>query len=439
VRVLRVFHAGRAEAQQARELALMALGVDVTLAVPASWPGVEGSHGMRLQPFDLVELEILRAGDVNRHAYRDPALLTRLIADARPDVLDLHEEPFSVAAHQWLRAAPSDLPIVMYTAQNIDKRLPPPFVFYEERSYGRVDALYPCSRQAGAVARGKGFEGPIEVLQLGFDPTIYSPGTQSLDHEELMLGLFGRLVPEKGVQDAVQVLAFLNERRSTRLLVVGSGSEEQPARQLADALGISDRLEFMTWLPPEELAEIYRRTHVVLVPSLSTPTWAEQFGRVIVEAQASGAIVAGYASGAIPEVAGPPALLVAEGDVAALAKALLDLLREPFEFGRRREEGIALSARRTWDVVAQQQISLYRKVIDGDFERVPLPRSPRERRALAHKEFGETAPTPVGSRPFALPILRRGGAAPTVLAAALDASAEFRAFFAVRSASAEEV
>ena len=53
-----------------------------------------------------------------------------------------------------------------------------------------------------------------------------------------------------------------------------------------------------------DLATRYRSTHVVLVPSVSTPTWVEQFGRVIVEAQASGAVVAGYASGAIPRSSG---------------------------------------------------------------------------------------------------------------------------------------
>ena len=86
----------------------------------------------------------------------------------------------------------------MYTAQNVDKRFPPPFAQYEQAAHRRVAALYPCSAQAASVARGKGFAGRLEVLPLGYDDELFTPGTQSLDDEELVLALVGRLVPEKG-------------------------------------------------------------------------------------------------------------------------------------------------------------------------------------------------------------------------------------------------
>jgi glycosyltransferase involved in cell wall biosynthesis len=424
VRVLRVYHAGRSEAQQARELALAALGVDVTLVVPASWPGVEGGGPIRAnRAFDRIELEVIRAGDVNRHGYRDPSKVARLIADGQPDVLDVHEEPFSVAARQWLSAAPARLPIVMYTAQNIDKRYPPPFARCERQAYRRADALYPCSRQAASVARGKGFSGLIEVLPLGFDPEIFHPGEQSLGDRELVIALAGRLVAEKGIRDAVEVLAGVRTR-NPKLVIIGSGPEERPVQELAAALGVSERLEMVPWLPPERLADVFRRAHVVLIPTLSTSTWTEQFGRVIVEAQASGAVVAGYLSGAIPEIAGAAAILSPAGDAQALARSVSDVLGDPTDFARRREEGIALSASRTWARVAQQHALVYRKVVDGDFERLRLPRSPKARRELAREEFGETAATPAGRRPFALPLLRRGGVVPSMVAGALDAYAE---------------
>src|SRR6202043_4225790 len=95
-----------------------------------------------------------------------------LIAELKPNILDVHEEPFSVAARQWLAAAPADLPVVMYTAQNVDKRFPPPFAQYERAAHRRIVALYPCSAQAAAVARGKGFAGFIDVLPLGYDDTL---------------------------------------------------------------------------------------------------------------------------------------------------------------------------------------------------------------------------------------------------------------------------
>jgi glycosyltransferase involved in cell wall biosynthesis len=423
LRVLRVYHGGRIAAHRARERALVAGGVDVTLVAPSNWPEAT-TEDIAADPFPTIELQVTRPGDVNRHAYPSGGAIRKLLADLGPDVLDLHMEPFSLAARRWLRAAPPELPIVMYTAQNVDKRFPPPFTQYERAAHRRAAALYPCSVQAASVARGKGFAGLVEVLPLGFDDAAFFAGEQSLESDELVLALFGRLVPEKGLTDAVRILARLNEVRPTRLVVAGSGPDEVPARILASSLGVGGRLELEPWLPAADLAAVYRRAHVVLIPSRPTETWVEQFGRVIVEAQASGAVVAGYASGSIPEVAGPPAILTEVGAVEDLAERITELTADPEDFDRRRKAGLSLSRLRTWAQVAESQAALYRRVAAGEVERPDLRQSPARRRALARAEFGPTAATTAGTRPFALPVLRAGGPLPTALGTALDAGAE---------------
>lgn len=387
--VLRVYHAGRDAAHRARERALVAAGVDVTLVVPRAWPG--GEEALSSEPFRIVELDVKRPGDVNRHRYSDSHAIENLLADVRPDVLDIHEEPFSAAARQWLRAAPPELPVVMYTAQNVDKRLPPPFHQWEKSAHRRVAVLYPCSRQAASVARGKGFTGRIEVLPLGYDETVFRPGEQSLTDGELVLAFAGRLVPEKGVDDAVRVLAAMASERPARLVVCGEGPS------VPEAPGV----ENLGRVGPEELARVYRSAHFVLVPSRPTATWTEQFGRVIVEAQASGAVVAGYDSGSIEEVGGGPALLVPTGDLEGLVARILELLPEEFE--RRRRAGIELASGRTWQRVGERQAALYGEALEG-VER--LPGTSRDR---ARQEFGPTATLTGGARPFALPILRKLG------------------------------
>jgi glycosyltransferase involved in cell wall biosynthesis len=407
-----------------RERGLAEADIGVTLVVPARWTVREAETALSHESCTIVELPVRRTGDVNRHAYTDPRALASVVREVAPDLLDVHEEPFSVAARQWLRAAPSDVPIVMYTAQNVDKRYPPPFAGYETAAYRRVAALYPCSRQAASVVRGKGFAGFIEVLPLGYDDAILYPGDQSLDDPEIVLGLFGRLVPEKGVVDAVEILARVNRARPARLVVVGRGPEAAVVRASAEALGLADRLELLPWQSASELGDIYRRTHVALVPSRPTTTWVEQFGRVIVEAQASGAVVAGYASGAIPEVAGEPAILTEVGAVAELGDRVAALASDPAGYADRRAQGIELSRARTWAQVATRQADLYRRVTAGNVPHLELPSSPRRRRELARAEFGPTAPTTAGARPFALPLLRRGGHLPDVVAWLLDAGTE---------------
>jgi hypothetical protein len=150
---------------------------------------------------------------------------------------------------------------------------------------------------------------------------------------------------------------------------------------------------------------------------------AEQFGRVIVEAQASGAVVAGYACGAIPEVAGDAAVVVPLGDAERLAESVARLVADPDEFAQRREAGTRQGAMRTWRAVAAQQLAVYRHACDGPVV-IDFPSSPRRRRQIASAEFGATAWTPGGTRPFALPLLRQNGVVPRGLAALIDAAAE---------------
>jgi glycosyltransferase involved in cell wall biosynthesis len=397
VRVLRVYHGGRNSDHRSRERALRTAGVDVVLAVPSRWPDANPLQTLASEDFGVVELPVRRAGDVNRHSYAGIAALARVIEDVRPDLLDVHEEPFSVAARQWIRAAASGPPVVMYTAQNIDKRFPPPFASYERQAYERVSALYPCSRQAASVARGKGFAGPIEVLPLGYDESLYTPGAQSAEDAEIVLGFAGRFVPEKGLTAAVSVLAAVAKERPARLLALGSGRDEERARQHAAQLGVEERLEIVPWVQGLELAAAYRRMHLLLVPSVATPAWAEQFGRVVVEAQASGAVVASFASGALPEVAGDGGLVVPEGDTAALGAVVLDVLGRPDDYERRRRAGLALAGERTWTHVAERQAALYERVLAGHTRVGPAGR------AAARVEFGPPANTPAGGRPFALP------------------------------------
>jgi glycosyltransferase involved in cell wall biosynthesis len=416
MRVLRVYHGGRDPAHRMRERALADLGVDVTLVVPTSWPdgGAEATLGE--EPFRIVELDVRRPGDVNRHRYAEDRQVRAVLDEVRPHLLDLHEEPVALVTRQWLRASAGEpaLPVALYTAQNIDKRFPPPFAQYERSALHRAAALYPCSRQAASVARGKGFGGRMEVLPLGYDPDIYRPGAQTVDDPVLVLGLVGRMVPEKGVRDAVQVLAAVRRHRRARLLLIGSGPEIGPATALAAQLGVGDDVEVCPWVGAEELGRLYAGMHVLLVPSRATRTWVEQFGRVIVEAQASGAVVAGYTSGSIPEVAGDAGLLVGEGDAEVLAQRVCDLLRRPVELERRRQAGLSLAAGRTWSEVARQQADLYRCVCSGTLPPAPVGRAP------AAVEFGAPARIAGASRPFALPVLRHDTPLSRALGAGLD-------------------
>ena len=84
-------------------------------------------------------------------------------------------------------------------------------------------------------------------------------------------------------------------------------------------------------LTHDQMASGYAQLDVLVVPSHTTATWKEQFGRVIVEALWCGVPIVGSSSGEIPwliELTGG-GLVFAEGDSDALADALRDLREHP--------------------------------------------------------------------------------------------------------------
>jgi glycosyltransferase involved in cell wall biosynthesis len=418
-RVLRIYHAGRHRSHRARERALVAAGLDVVLVVPTQWPEAGSEPALTDEPFEIVELPVVRAGDVNRHRYADPAAIAAVVRRVQPDLVDLHEEPFSALTHQVLGALPAGLPTVGYTAQNLDKRYPPPFTSWERDAFGRLTALLPCSRQAASVARGRGFSGRIEVLPLGHDPAVFGPGEQQHSDDVFRLALAGRLVPEKGVADAVQVLAEVRRHRDARLVVVGTGPESARIPELASQWGVTGQVDLLPWVDEAALAEVYRDSHVVLIPSRATSRWVEQFGRGVVEAQACGAVVAGYASGTIPEVAAGGAWLAAEADSVGLARAVARLADDPVEWDGLRSRGLAAARGKQWDAVAGLQSAVY---VDAIRERPVAPRrASAAARADARAEFGAPAVTGDGQqRPFAVPGLRDQPRVGRVLGAVAD-------------------
>ena len=421
MRVLRIYHGGRDPSHRARDRALVEAGIELTTVVPAQWS--EGGAEQRIgpEPFDVVELPVRRSGDINRHRYADPAALRQVVARVRPDLVDLHEEPFAAVTRQWLGVIPGGVPVVSYTAQNIDKRWPPPFAQWETAALRRLAGVYPCSRQAASVLRGKGYGGLLEVLPLGVDPTTLRAGDQRHDDPEWTLLLVGRLVPEKGVREAVEVLARVRQVRPARLVIVGRGPEGESALTLASALGVADHVELVPWVDAETLAALYRTAHVALLPSRATRTWVEQFGRVITEGQASGAVVVGWDSGSIPEVGEGLVPLALEGDVQGLAERVLELATDRQRYDDLRARGTARAAELAWPEVGRRQAAFYASARQQGAGG-PL----RPDRLVAEREFGPPAQVSGGGRPFALPVLREHTPVSRALARGVDALARLR-------------
>lgn len=134
----------------------------------------------------------------------------------------------------------------------------------------------------------------------------------------------GRLVWEKGHQDVLRAVALLRRggRADVRVLIVGVGPERRRLEAYARELGVADAVEFAGSVPYREMPAVYARASCLVLASLPTMYWEEQFGMVLAEAMAAHVPVVAAASGAMPEVVGASGTLFAAGDWIALAEAL---------------------------------------------------------------------------------------------------------------------
>jgi glycosyltransferase involved in cell wall biosynthesis len=143
----------------------------------------------------------------------------------------------------------------------------------------------------------------------------------------------GRLVEEKGVEDAI----LAARRAGVPLVVAGIGPELERLKSVADGADV----RFTGRLAPAELAELRRRAAFAVVPS----RWHEPCPYAALEAMAGGLPVLASAVGGLPEIVGEEQGTLPPRSVAAWASAMGELWAD--RRGRERKGKAALEHARS--------------------------------------------------------------------------------------------
>jgi glycosyltransferase involved in cell wall biosynthesis len=208
--------------------------------------------------------------------------------------------------------------------------------------------------------------GRVDVVPCGVDVSLFRPaaGANRARPSAPRLVIVSRLVPRKGVEDAIRALPLIP---AAELVIVGGPSadhlddddEVARLRRVATHCGVAGRVCFTGHLPHEELPAVIGSSDVLLaVP------WYEPFGITVLEAMACGVPVVGSAVGGLLDTVAPgvTGVLVKSRDPESIAAGTRWLLSDE---QRRAAMGRAGAARvqacYSWPQVAERTVQSYRQ------------------------------------------------------------------------------
>jgi glycosyltransferase involved in cell wall biosynthesis len=120
----------------------------------------------------------------------------------------------------------------------------------------------------------------------------------------------GRLLYWKGVHLAIRAFAELVRRLpEVRFTIVGRGPEEGRLKAAAAAYDLQDKINFVSWLPQQQLFELYVSHDLLLFPSLH-----DSSGGVVLEALAHGLPVVCLDLGGPKEIVTPQSGIIVPTD-----------------------------------------------------------------------------------------------------------------------------
>ena len=205
----------------------------------------------------------------------------------------------------------------------------------EQRVYQRCDRFIVLSKAFGTILH-ETYAIPwnkIHIIPGGVNTTQFQPNlSRQIAREKLgwhrdrpILFTPRRLVQRMGIDKLLTAMvAVKHQVPDVWLAIAGKGRLRETLEQQAHRLGLQDSVQFLGYLPDEQLPIAYQAANLTVVPSQSL----EGFGLILVESLASGTPALCTPIGGMPEVVSAlnPDLVTADASAEAIAQQLIALL-----------------------------------------------------------------------------------------------------------------
>ncbi|MFT2718946.1 glycosyltransferase family 4 protein [Deinococcus sp. A31D244] len=337
---------------------------EVSVIRPHKWYAPAWSRTLMPEPMPSGirsrEIKVFFEGKSGGYFY-SPFVLLREVKLLKPDVIVIEQETFSISAFQIsILAKLLKIPYITFSWENIKKDL----------GWRKWTNRIVVTNAAGAIAgnsaaakivQNDGFEGNVEVItQFGVDDSSFFPNENDKSESIAKFVYIGRLVEEKGIKSMINAFISLNEKNAT-LDIVGGGPLENYIRDIAQEY---PQINFLGPVRHQEVPEVIRQYDILILPSIGSDSWDEQFGLVLAQAMLSGLAVIGSDNGAIPDVIQDKELLFRSGseiEISERIKALLDA-----EYRKTKAKDLFIRAKREYTCysVAKKSESYIKEVLE---------------------------------------------------------------------------
>ncbi len=225
--------------------------------------------------------------------------------------------------------------------------------------WGRARCLVAVSQEFRRLALKTDSAVLIEVIYNGVDPQRFPGRERRRNAKPVRVLCVSRLIKRKVIRYLLEAVARLGPT-GLSVWIVGTGEMEAELKALAQRLNIAAQVEFLGYLPNQQLGRYYEAADIFVLPTLS-----EAFANVCLEAMSSGLPVIMTNVGGNPEIVEPEinGLLVPPAQADALAAALRRLTNEPGLRSQISANNVAKIQRDfTWTYIAERYQALYQRV-----------------------------------------------------------------------------
>jgi glycosyltransferase involved in cell wall biosynthesis len=169
----------------------------------------------------------------------------------------------------------------------------------------------------------------------------------------------GHLYPQKNFPTLARALTRVKDAIPHDLVVAGRPRWKfEGDLNLIRELGIEDRVNFLHYVPNDDLRLIYNLADCFVYPS-----FYESFGLAQLEAMACGCPVVGANAGAIPEVTGGAAMLFDPHSPEDLSRAILKVTCDRTFRNDLISRGLVRAREFTWERAARETLSVFKELV----------------------------------------------------------------------------